>query len=362
MHTQSVDAEWPNLRAELPAGWREAAKSTRAVRRDIGPLSEPETLLRLVLGHVAGDKSFRGVVAHARETGLCDVSDVALFKRERQCSGWLEWIAHTMMSETLADLPDSPLRLRLMDATTASRPGSDRSDFRLHVQIELPGCRFTGAQMTDGRGGESLPRLAAGSGDLIVGDRIYATADGIARVVDWGAAVLVRTNATSLPMWTCDGVRLDLLEAARMNLKPGDQTEIAVQIRSSGGQIVDGRLCIQELPPEQARKAQDRVRRMKLARGKHPGHVAVESAKYIFIFTTASRQLMSTRQVLATYRLRWQIELAFKTLKTVLHFDDLPNRLPDTARTWLLAKLVCALLLQRLADRDTPFSPSATSA
>ena len=71
---------------------------------------------------------------------------------------------------------------------------------------------------------------------------------------------------------------------------------------------------------------------------------------------------MTTAQVFATYRLSWQVELAFKTLKTVLKFDELPNRLPDTGRTWLLAKLICALLLQRLVERESAIPPSRVSA
>jgi len=60
--------------------------------------------------------------------------------------------------------------------------------------------------------------------------------------------------------------------------------------------------------------------------------------------------------VFATYRLRWQVELAFKTLKTVLKFDELPNACgygPDLA----VAKLICALLLQRLAERKSAIPP-----
>jgi hypothetical protein len=361
MQPRSIDDEWTDLSKNLPEGWREAARTTRAIRRNVGPLAEPERLLRLVLGHAGGDKSFRGVVAHARHSGLCDVSDVALFKRERQCSDWLDWIANAMLRETVAELPDSPLRLRLMDATAASRPGSDRSDFRLHVHVELPGRRFTGAEITDGRGGEAFTRLPVAAGDLLVADRIYATDVGIANVVSQGGAVIVRTNAVSLPMWTSDGVRLELLDAARWNLEPGQHMQIDVELRPAGQAPVPGRLCIQALPLEQAKKAQDRVRRTKLRGGRRPGRISLESAKYVFVFTTIAKGQMTASQVLATYRLRWQVELAFKTLKTVLHYGELPNRLPSTGRTWLLAKLVCALLLQRLVDSGGSIPPETPS-
>lgn len=353
-----IDREWQALREELPSGWREAARKYGAIRHNLGPLSDPERLLRMVLGRSASNGTYRGVVAHARETDLCAVSGVALFKRERQCGAWLEWIADQMLEETTERLPDSPLRLRLVDATCASRPGSTGTDFRLHVIVELPGRRFVNAELTDGRGGESFTRFEVVPGDLLVADRAYATANGIAHVLDEGGQVLVRTNASSLPMWSASERRLDPLVIARQ-LDPGQSMEIPVEIRPRGRDSIVGRLCIHALPADKAQKAQRRVRRTKRKQQKRPGARAVESAKYVMVFTTVPRSMMTTGQVLATYRLRWQVELAFKTLKTVLHFGALPNRLHDTGRTWLLAKLVCALLLDRLAHGDIAFPPGA---
>ena len=50
--------------------------------------------------------------------------------------------------------------------------------------------------------------------------------------------------------------------------------------------------------------------------------------------------------MLAPYRLRWQVELAFKRLKSLLGLGELPARRPELARAWLNAKLVLALLVE----------------
>jgi len=334
---------------------------TGAIVMEDGPLADPEKLLRLLLGRGASDGSLRSVVAHARETGLCKVSNVALHKRERRCADWLEWIVDDMLAETMAGLPASPLRMRLVDATCASRPGSTAADFRLHVTVELPGRRFTRAELTDNHGGETLERFTIEPGDLLVADRAYGTANSIAHVTGEGGFVLVRINASSLPVWGGDGTQLDPLVLARA-LAPGEMSEVAVEIRPQAGKAITGRLCILALPVEQAAKAQARARRTKLKHGKRLGERAIESAKYVMLFMTVPRAMMTTTQVCATYRLRWQVELAFKTLKTVLKYDELPNRLPDTGRTWLLSKLICALLLQRLAERSAAIPPSRAAA
>ena len=365
MRLSRLDGDWQLLRVQLPSGWQQAARTTRAIRRDVGPLSDPERLLRLVLGHAAGDQSFRGVVAHARASELCAVSDVALFKRERQCGDWLQWIIGAMLADTLGELPDRPMRMRLVDASCASKPGSTGTDFRLHVDVDLPSRRFTSVELTDKRGGESFKRFAVEPGDLMVGDRAYGTAGGIAHVVGQRGHVLVRINAVSLPLWTGDGgrrtQRLDPLKLAG-TLEAGQSVEAPVEIRPSEGDPIVGRLCIHALTDEQVRQAQRRVRRTKSKKGRRPGRRAIESAKYVMIFTTVPAALMSTVQVHACYRLRWQVELAFKTLKTVLRFGELPNRLAETGRTWLLAKLVCALLIERLMHDRVAIPPSASCA
>ena len=54
--------------------------------------------------------------------------------------------------------------------------------------------------------------------------------------------------------------------------------------------------------------------------------------------------------ILAAYRLRWQIELAFKRLKSLLHIDRLPTRTERGSRSWLYAHLILALLCDDLSQ------------
>ena len=60
---------------------------------------------------------------------------------------------------------------------------------------------------------------------------------------------------------------------------------------------------------------------------------------------------------MALYRLRWQIELLFKRLKSLLHRDTLPSRQGPTAKSWMLARLIAAALAQRLVQPSGPLSP-----
>ena len=51
----------------------------------------------------------------------------------------------------------------------------------------------------------------------------------------------------------------------------------------------------------------------------------LEYAKYVMIFTDLSADQISTGEVLTWYRMRWQIELLFKRLKSLANTGHLPK-------------------------------------
>ena len=57
------------------------------------------------------------------------------------------------------------------------------------------------------------------------------------------------------------------------------------------------------------------------------------------------------------YRCRWQVELAFKRLKSILGLGNLKKFDPEAARAWLHGKLLVAALIQALISAGSTFSP-----
>jgi IS4 transposase len=61
---------------------------------------------------------------------------------------------------------------------------------------------------------------------------------------------------------------------------------------------------------------------------------------------------------LTLYRFRWQIEMAFKRMKSILALDEMAAKDQRLCRTFLLAKLLAALLVEDLARHaGAAFSP-----
>jgi hypothetical protein len=77
----------------------------------------------------------------------------------------------------------------------------------------------------------------------------------------------------------------------------------------------------------------------------------------IWVLTTLTAEEISDAVVLKLYRLRWQVELLFKRLKSQLHIDALPTRDGPTARSWILARLLAAAIAQKMVQPSIPFFP-----
>ena len=80
-------------------------------------------------------------------------------------------------------------------------------------------------------------------------------------------------------------------------------------------------------------------------------------AGFFLVWTDVPAQTLDAVAVLAWYRCRWQIELYFKRMKSILGLGNLPKRREDSCRAWLHGKLLVALLLERLLDNAEHFSP-----
>ena len=83
----------------------------------------------------------------------------------------------------------------------------------------------------------------------------------------------------------------------------------------------------------------------------------LELAEYVGVLTSLNPATVAALQVLSLYRGRWQIELVFKRLKSLRGVGELAKYDPASARAWLQAKLLTALLLERLEQEAFLFSP-----
>ena len=250
------------------------------------------------------------------------------------------------------------LSVRLIDATTVSRPGSTGTDYRVHLQLDLGTLTMTAVTLTDATGGESLKHCPLAAGEIAVGDRGYAHRQGIAAATATGARVIVRLNWQTVPLQRREGTPFDLLGHLR-SLAPGEIGDWEVQTAPAkdGTPAVAGRLIGVRKSPQAAEASRRKLLAAARKKGKTPDARTLEAADYVFVFTTVSRDQWAAPAVLEVYRFRWQIELAFKRLKGLLALDELAAKDPALCRLFLCIKLLGALLVEQLSHRWVDFSP-----
>ncbi len=350
---QELD-DWSLVCQLLPPGWQEQAHLLGALRRARG-FPDAAVLLRTLLVHLAAGCSLKETVTSAQQAGWCDVSAVALFQRLRAAEQWLRWMADQLWQRHPTPSLPHGYRVRAIDATTVSRPGSLGTDWRLHFSVNLEDLQCDFFEVTDVRGGETFRRIPVAPGDVLLGDRCYGTPPGIAHVARAGGHVLVRVNHRTLPLFDIEGEPFRLVAELR-STSVGQVREWPTVVRH-GGCDYPGRLVAVKRDRWSACLERRALRKRASKKQKKLSRTALFLAGYFFVWTDVPAEALDAAAVLAWYRCRWQIELYFKRMKSILGLGDLPKRREDSCRAWLHGKLLVALLLERLLDNVEHFSP-----
>jgi Transposase DDE domain len=368
----SLDAQWPGLVAAVTAAIDldgTARTSGALVRRR--EIRSAEALLRLALAWGPGGLSLRAAAAWAGVIGLADLSDTAVMNRLRRAASWLGEVAGALLRRGAeACAPPGLLpgrRLRIADGSHLSAPGGE-PQWRLHATYDPATGSFTDLGLTDEHGAESFGRTHWQAGDVALGDRGYARPPALQQILAAGADFIVRTGWTRLRLLDAAGAPL-AWERVFGQLAVGEIAEQAVLIdpsgkgrRSRGEAAFPARLIVLRLSPEAAaRAAKAQHRRQNRCRSHRPLQpLTVQATNYLMLVTSLPAEI-AARDVLQAYRLRWQVELAFKRLKSLLGLDRLPAKSEALARSWLLAHLILALLIADAARDLLAFPPCADS-
>ena len=350
-----VDEDWAEALSTIPVDLEETAQATQALRRRREIKTAPD-LLRMVLAYSVCDWSLRLVGLWACLQMIGSLSDVAVMKRLQHATDWLRSLISAMLQARRLHLKAAhPVRVRIVDGSSISAPGSQGTDYRLHLSLDLGQQCIDGIEVSDVHGGESLARHACQAGDIWIADRGYARRDDLGVPLKAGDEVVLRIGWATFPLEHRDGKPFDLFAWLRQipDTQPGEQ-DVAVTTTQGRFRL---RLIARRLPQAAADSARRRIRRQASKKGKTPDKRTLEAAGYIILVTSLPAILWAADQVLELYRLRWQVELIFKRLKSILDLDQLRAKGAALAQTYLLGKLLAALMIEAMADQATHRCP-----
>ena len=356
--------QFSTLLARLPAGLDldDLALETKAIQRK-RELVGGASLLRIALARGPGGLSLRQTAAWASMLGIAELSNPGVKYRLNQATEFLAVLVERLLA---AKAPGAELRwpgrtLRLADGTCVSKPGSTGTDWRIHGVFDLGRGGFSHLALSDAHGAEALERGAPHPGEIRIGDRNYARAPALQRfrVQGGGSAdFIVRVGWNALQLTNPAGKAFDLI--GYLQCLPAGSNPHEVNLRAAVGRDEPAlalRLIVRRKTPEAAQATQLTLRRAAVRRGKTLDPRSLLAAEFMILATSLPRNGYSATAILAVYRLRWQIELAFKRLKSLLHIDRLPTWTERGSQSWLYAHLNLALLSDDLSQDFLKSSP-----
>lgn len=346
---------------ELPDDLDALAHDTGALLRK-REVPSGEALLRIALAYAVLDLSLRGVASWMPSQGLPAVSDVAVLGRLRQSGAFLEAVLLTLLQPLSPSSPGSglPLRVVLADATSLSGPASQGTDYRVHVGYDPATARIDQLQLTDEHQGESLQHFGMRPGELWIADRGYGRVSSLQAAHDQGAHLLVRFTPSHLTLYDGEGQPLSVLdwaEPALLGALPGTVAQRAAFVHAPGQAPLPVRLLAVLKTQQATEQEQKRIRRRASRKGQQVKPETLRAAAYVLLVSTVPEAQASASVLAELYRVRWQVELLFKRLKSLLLLDALRAHDPGLARSYLLAKLIAAVLIERWSCRARAFPP-----
>lgn len=334
-------------RLEEHADLEASAREHGAIRR-LRVIRTAAQLLRLVLAYALSGLSLRSTVAWAEASGEASLSDVALLKRLRRCGPWLAALVDKLSS---AANPEAACgggrRVVAVDATAICSPGGkDKKHRLLHTVYDVGAQRFRTTEVSDRRQAERLDIGTVEAGEIRPGDRAYGRYRDLSAVCAAGADYVVRLSATALKLTHIDGSSIKRADLCRTAEREGVQDVSVLAHDSNGGKPLIARLIILPLPPEKAEAARRHMRKKARHWGYTASNDALATTGCLMLVTSLPPPDWPADRVLELYRLRWQAELAFKRLKSLLDLEKLRAFDDDLVSAWIHAVLFVALIIE----------------
>ena len=350
---------WPaavDLLGGAPA-LEESARKLKAFLR-ARAFENAADMLRMILAYCLGGGGLRSTAAWAASIGLADVANTALLYRLRQSGDWLAWLVGQALASA-APKASQGRPIRIVDATNVLKAGAAAKTknqlWRIHGAFDLPSERFGFFELTDEHGGERLDRAPVIKGEIRLGDRAYMQPDRIAALLEGGADIVVRSGWRHARWLGADGAPVDLL-AELEKAAASEQLDRPIWIGRKSAPALALRLVAAKKPPQAAEAARRAARQAAQKCGHTISEGTLIAADWVILVTSLPANDFSANDILALYRLRWRIELAFKRLKSLIGLKPPPGVDERSAKPYLLAHLLAVLLLEPLIGEfeDSP--------
>jgi hypothetical protein len=169
------------------------------------------------------------------------------------------------------------------------------------------------------------------------------------QAVEQQKAFLLMPLPHSIKLWlaTRDSQEEQELDLAK-ELKASTQNQLEwsdLYLGTKGHRAGPVRLVAFRLSPESASRQRQGLRESMRTKGRTPSAKALELAGWLLLITNAPSEKLPSSIMSHLYRWRWQIELIFRQMKSVLRLHKNEAKAPCRIQCEIWARLICAVLL-----------------
>jgi len=353
-NSPNIDAQFEVFVQELPADYQAMAYEFKAFCRSRKVQSVYE-LLQLVMLYCGLDFSLR-TTAGQFSSANGYLSDTAVRKRLAACVPWVKAIL-TKVFNLGQVVTSGHLRFIVIDASTIQVPGADGTSYRLHIAIDLVKLELLEVKVTDEKQGEGLCHYTLKNGDVVVIDRGYNQPKNLVPFIDQGGDIVLRYNPHGMNLYSQNDEMVKIAWATE--LKKFDGSGVIPVYLCHGDKRIASVVHAIPLPQDKADEARRRTRKQAKKKGYTPSADTLYLSGWMLILTTLPVDILDTETVAALYRVRWQVELVIKRLKSLLDIDRL--RAPKgsvLSELYLHGKLLYAAVTEKIAYRRLNLFPA----
>ena len=191
----------------------------------------------------------------------------------------------------------------------------------------------------------ALPGLAD-KGDLVVADLGYFKVKTFRQHHDNGVFFLSRFLVGTTLCEVGTGAAINLSRV--LQCFTGDFLELDVLLGRVKSEQTPCRLICMRIGEQAASKRRRKLLKEAQKKGRTPSQACLVMCDWTFLITNAPADLLPTAMAYHLYRVRWQIELIFKQLKSVMRIHKSDTGLDNRLRCELYGKLIMAVLIHRV--------------
>ena len=340
----------------LPSGYEQACFDKKAITRK-RTIKEPLDLLRLILFYLSGNKSLIDVSQSALMGGIGKISDVGFMKRFIKCKDWIIWLTQNILPNPVTQYKKpgwlEPYQVLAVDASDVVDKGAVKRLWRLHYAVDLFTLTCSQFKVTGQDVGESLKNFTLAKGCLAIAGRAYGTIKSMEHCLAAGGDFIIRIKNRAFNIYDPSGRKLDFTGWLRTVGETAE--ELSVYIRDSEKKLVPLRICACKKTKAEIAIEKARIKRMESRKQVKLSSETVFTHNYMFVITSLPSEIPAA-EILCCYRLRWQVELVFKRLKSLLGLGSMPTKTKEAGEAWINGKMLLSLLTEKYLG-DIDFSP-----